>query len=148
MKLFHRIFTAAGRFFHQLFTQGIYFPVWVFRKIGQGIKSLGLGIWRHRRKLGYFLLAFAAFLTIANIGEEGIPETIILTTLGIIALFLFVDRFVQLRKVRQLSSTAMQAELHMLKNQINPHFFFNTLNNLYGLSVEKSDQAPEVILKL
>ena len=36
----------------------------------------------------------------------------------------------------------------MLKNQINPHFFFNTLNNLYGLSVEKSDQAPEVILKL
>ena len=36
----------------------------------------------------------------------------------------------------------------MLKSQINPHFFFNTLNNLYGLTVEKSDQAPAVVLKL
>lgn len=41
-----------------------------------------------------------------------------------------------------------RAELTLLKNQINPHFFFNTLNNLYGLAVEKSDQTPEMILKL
>lgn len=39
-------------------------------------------------------------------------------------------------------------ELELLKSRVNPHFFFNTLNNLYGLVVEKSDQAPEVILKL
>jgi len=148
MKLFHKIFTAAGRFFHQVFTQGIYLPIWILKKIWQGIKSVGLGIWRHRQKIGYALLAFAIFLTIASIGEEGAPETVILITLGTVAVFLIVDRFIQRRKVRQLSSTAMQAELHMLKNQINPHFFFNTLNNLYGLSVEKSDQAPEVILKL
>ena len=36
----------------------------------------------------------------------------------------------------------------VLQNQINPHFFFNTLNNLYALSLEKSDQTPAVILKL
>ena len=41
-----------------------------------------------------------------------------------------------------------QAELNMLLNQVNPHFLFNTLNNIYGLSLKKSDDAPESILKL
>lgn len=41
-----------------------------------------------------------------------------------------------------------EAELHFLKNQIHPHFLFNTLNNLYALSLKKSDEAPEAILKL
>jgi len=40
------------------------------------------------------------------------------------------------------------AELKALKNQLNPHFLFNTLNNLYALSLEKDDRAPEVIEKL
>ncbi|WP_159099257.1 sensor histidine kinase [Aquimarina spinulae] len=39
-------------------------------------------------------------------------------------------------------------ELKALKHQLNPHFLFNTLNNLYVLSVEKSDKAPEIIEKL
>lgn len=42
----------------------------------------------------------------------------------------------------------VQAELTLLKSQVNPHFFFNTLNSLYALSLEKSDQVPDVILKL
>jgi sensor histidine kinase YesM len=40
------------------------------------------------------------------------------------------------------------AELEMLKSQINPHFLFNTLNNIYTLALKKSDQTPEVVLKL
>ncbi|WP_109853195.1 sensor histidine kinase [Aquimarina sp. AU58] len=40
------------------------------------------------------------------------------------------------------------AELTALKNQLNPHFLFNTLNNLYALAIKKSDHAPEVIEKL
>ena len=39
-------------------------------------------------------------------------------------------------------------ELRFLKAQIQPHFLFNTLNNLYGLTLPKSDLAPEVVLKL
>ncbi|UCE20306.1 MAG: histidine kinase [Gemmatimonadota bacterium] len=42
----------------------------------------------------------------------------------------------------------LQTELALLKSQIDPHFFFNTLNNLYALSLEKSDRVPGVILKL
>lgn len=41
-----------------------------------------------------------------------------------------------------------EAELKLLKAQLNPHFLFNTLNNLYGLSVMKSDKLPGLMLKL
>jgi len=41
-----------------------------------------------------------------------------------------------------------EAELKLLRAQIHPHFLFNTLNNLYGLTLEKSDLAPELVLKL
>ena len=41
-----------------------------------------------------------------------------------------------------------EAELKLLKDQLNPHFLFNTLNNLYGLSVIKSDNLPNLMLKL
>ncbi|QIA09573.1 sensor histidine kinase [Draconibacterium halophilum] len=40
------------------------------------------------------------------------------------------------------------AELKLLKAQIHPHFLFNTLNNLYGLTMEKSDEAPGLVLRL
>ncbi len=42
----------------------------------------------------------------------------------------------------------MHNELQFLKSQINPHFLFNTLNNIYSLSLKKSDLAPEMVLKL
>jgi LytS/YehU family sensor histidine kinase len=41
-----------------------------------------------------------------------------------------------------------EAELKLLKAQIHPHFLFNTLNNLYGLTLEKSDKAPDLVLRL
>jgi len=41
-----------------------------------------------------------------------------------------------------------ETELNFLKAQINPHFLFNTLNNLYALALKKSSQSPDVILKL
>jgi tetratricopeptide (TPR) repeat protein len=39
-------------------------------------------------------------------------------------------------------------ELSLLKAQIHPHFLFNTLNNLYALSMDKSDESPGVVLGL
>jgi two-component system, LytTR family, sensor kinase len=42
----------------------------------------------------------------------------------------------------------LETELHFLKNQINPHFLFNTLNNIYSLARRKSDQTPTVVSKL
>ena len=39
-------------------------------------------------------------------------------------------------------------KLRYLRAQLNPHFLFNTLNSIYSLSLQKSDQAPEVVIKL
>jgi LytS/YehU family sensor histidine kinase len=47
-----------------------------------------------------------------------------------------------------LTKEKLQAELKFLKTQIHPHFLFNTLNNLYALTLKKSDRAPETVLKL
>lgn len=47
-----------------------------------------------------------------------------------------------------LNEQKRKAELAALKNQLNPHFIFNTLNNLYALALKKSDQTPLVIEKL
>lgn len=43
---------------------------------------------------------------------------------------------------------ALESELNFLKGQIHPHFLFNTLNNLYALTLAKSDQAPPIIVGL
>lgn len=52
------------------------------------------------------------------------------------------------REKQTLQTQTIQSELRFLKSQINPHFLFNTLNNLYALTLKKSDKAPEIVLKL
>ena len=52
------------------------------------------------------------------------------------------------REKQNLQTQTIQSELRFLKSQINPHFLFNTLNNLYALTLKKSDKAPEIVLKL
>lgn len=48
----------------------------------------------------------------------------------------------------ELKQIQLQTEIKFLKSQINPHFLFNSLNNLYALTLSKSDLAPEVVLRL
>ncbi len=52
------------------------------------------------------------------------------------------------REKTELEARSMQSELNFLRTQINPHFLFNTLNNLYALTLKKSDKAPEIVIKL
>ena len=55
----------------------------------------------------------------------------------------------QLRQAAQkLRVEKQEAELNYLKSQTNPHFLFNTLNNIYSLARDKNDLAPESILRL
>ena len=51
-------------------------------------------------------------------------------------------------KATQLQKVNLETELAFLKSQIQPHFFFNTLNNLYSLTLDKSNKAPYTVLKL
>ena len=56
--------------------------------------------------------------------------------------------FTRWREYKMLKNERLESELSVLKSKIDPHFFFNTLNNLYGLAREKSEDTPDVILKL
>ena len=64
------------------------------------------------------------------------------------AIKLLVDWIIEKRRNEDLFQLQMSTELKYLRTQIQPHFFFNTLNNLYALSLKKSDRAPRLVLKL
>jgi hypothetical protein len=71
------------------------------------------------------------------------------SVLGVSAAFkLIEDWLVHQREREVLLMERNQAELAFLKSQVNPHFLFNTLNNIYALTYAKSDAAPGAILKL
>lgn len=67
-----------------------------------------------------------------------------------IILFITISHwlFKQIRSIIRLKNEKAKTELLHLKSQVNPHFFFNMLNNLYGLVDKDSKKAQELILKL
>lgn len=52
------------------------------------------------------------------------------------------------KRIDQLKQLVKDSELQVLKNQINPHFLFNNLNNLYAFALEESPKTPSIILEL
>jgi len=52
------------------------------------------------------------------------------------------------QEVEELQTAIKESELHYLKSQINPHFLFNNMNNLYAYAIEQSPRTPEIILEL
>ena len=118
-----------------------------------------------------YLLAVLARLSIIYISEpltgyEGIDESLweVLTDPGYLIkvymttvyfpafIFLFIkmtkERFAQENQLIRLGKEKSTTELNFLKAQMNPHFLFNTLNNIYALSKSKSEQTSDMILKL
>lgn len=70
-----------------------------------------------------------------------LPVTYLQPAVLLIALQYFQNQ----QRILQLKEQKKTAELSLLKNQLNPHFLFNTLNNLYAMAIQKSDKTPEVI---
>lgn len=59
------------------------------------------------------------------------------------------EKIHQLEKEKfEIGFQLKELELNTLKEQIHPHFLFNTLNNIYGLAIEKSDDLPKILLQL
>lgn len=79
------------------------------------------------------------------------PESYTLTILytGLAYLARFTTRWIVDQQVKtELINQNQQSELALLRSQINPHFLFNTLNNIYSLVYTKSDDAPQAMTKL
>ena len=64
------------------------------------------------------------------------------------AIYLFKRLYLIQQYSLNLEKEKLEAELKFLKSQIHPHFLFNTLNNLYALTLKKSDKAPEMVIQL
>lgn len=96
--------------------------------------------------LGYFYYIRVYIDDVNRYFQQEKEIKIILTAPFFVLLLLWF--YQQWKWLKTLEAKKSKAELSLLKSQINPHFFFNTLNNLYGLILEKSDDAPNVVLKL
>ena len=108
-----------------------------------------------------FLETMIALLTFIGIAELRIrdmsPASVdiffLLTSLLMVAFLAVAIKMVlhwrqSKEDYQKLMRDKVEAELKFLKVQLNPHFLFNTLNNLYYLTTEKSDKAPQAILQL
>lgn len=65
-----------------------------------------------------------------------------------IALKLSLDWYGQQLIIQKITVEKLNSEVNFLRAQVNPHFLFNILNNLYALTLKKSELAPDVVLKL
>lgn len=103
-----------------------------------------------KRLVPYFFLVTTIFLVVFNdfFGKEEDYHIFIL--LFFISMMVWMIRWliIQIKIILRLKKDKTQAELMHLKSQVNPHFFFNTLNNLYGLVEKDTAKAQQLILKL
>ena len=107
---------------------------------------------------GFFILLYASKLivnTLLPLNQKNIDEFFFAVTpvfilgmlTGIFAPMIRTMLQRQLLEARQLTEQK-QAELGLLQSQLSPHFLFNSLNNLYGLSLTRQQEVPGLLLKL
>jgi sensor histidine kinase YesM len=117
--------------------------------------------------LSFFGLIFLSFITIYSLSRWLTPQVepyeaycinayaiglfILMVSLLLAAttvVKLFQRWIVDSKRVHELETSTIQAELEQLKNQINPHFLFNMLNNTQVLIQKDAEKAAEVLLNL
>ncbi len=74
-----------------------------------------------------YSMLFSVFVVMSKLGKQ-----------------LFIEQYHNNEKKKM----QLQSELNNLKAQLSPHFLFNTMNNFYGLAVEKSNKLPDLMLRL
>lgn len=106
--------------------------------------SEGLFLWR---ELGVAATIYTPFPAGSHEVEPQMEYSI--GALLFFSIIRHIYNHIKLRQAaQQLRIEKQAAELNYLKSQTNPHFLFNTLNNIYSLARDKSDRAPESILQL
>ncbi|AZJ34963.1 sensor histidine kinase [Tenacibaculum singaporense] len=108
----------------------------------------------------FFGLVFSSFLEGTN--TKTLTKSLPLVIIGVYfivivatSLSLIIYNYLSNIKNENLKNKFLQTQLQLkeqklkfLKMQIHPHFLFNTLNTLYGFALKKSEEAPDMILKL
>ena len=109
--------------------------------------SWGLYIWMY---LGIGLNIYKLFTPFKSVSSAvAIQMGFSIGSIVAFGIIRLIYNYIKLKQAaQQLRIQKQEAELNYLKSQTNPHFLFNTLNNIYALSRDKSDLAPESIVRL
>jgi sensor histidine kinase YesM len=122
----------------------------------------------YKKKYGKFALSLIVVFAATIFMEEGILEKIyfpdtrgkffagiifslidVVPVVAILSGFKFGwDALMKQKEVETLQSAVKEGQLQFLKSQVNPHFLFNNLNNLYAYAIENSPKTPKIILEL
>lgn len=122
----------------------------------------------YKNKIWSFIILFIVVITIVILLEEYVLEKIVFPDTGtarrirlldslfeVLPPILFLvgyklswDTLQRQNKIEMHNRMVAESELQFLNSQINPHFLFNNLNNLYSHALEKSPKTPEIILLL
>src|SRR5436190_7784726 len=100
-----------------------------------------------------FTFVVMAEVQIKTMSPASLDIVLLLTSLLMVVFFAAAIKILlhwreSKEEYQKLMRDKVEAELKFLKIQLNPHFLFKTLNNLYYLAAEKSDKAPQAILQL
>ncbi len=142
-----------------LFIAMVYYTLWLYRKLFDG-----------ERYSGYFIIGSLSWVAYLYVRTEfqfyylkdapgfklnAYSDMFFNNIAGVVVYFLFItsckyfkDGYIRQQANAEKKGQQLIAEVANLKSQIAPHFLFNTLNNLYGLAVDKSDKLPHLMLKL
>lgn len=85
-------------------------------------------------------LSFVAFIQIATISSVLLGS--------VVGMALFKKWLTDMKRMNELQQVNLKTELEQLKSQVNPHFLFNTLNNLFVLMKTDTEKASQVLLGL
>ena len=109
--------------------------------------SWGLYVWRN---IGISLHIYTPLTTYGSVSQNMADRmSYSMESLFFFGIIRHLHNYILLKQsAQQLRIEKQAAELNYLRAQTNPHFLFNTLNNIYSLARDKSDLAPESILKL
>lgn len=154
-----RIFLEYMLLSEILFVCATYLTIWLYKRLFEAQKQLayflaGAGMWvlyLYGRTVFQFYYLRNEPRFRSNAFDDIFLNNI---TVVVVCFFvitsckLFKEGYIKQQFEAKRKEEQLLAEVNNLKSQIAPHFLFNTLNNLYGLAVEKSDKLPDLMLRL
>jgi LytS/YehU family sensor histidine kinase len=142
-----------------LFVVATYHTLWLYRRLFETKKYLvyflvGTASWI-LYLYGRTIFQFYYLKNEPGFRSDRFGDMVLNNITVVIVCFLFItackyfkDGYINQELEAEKKQQQLAAEINNLKSQIAPHFLFNTLNNLYGLAVDKSDKLPELMLRL